>query len=385
LLVFLAAFLAFTLGLATSAQAKKFSVTGGGGQLHIGDGLALPIQPSATSATTGTVFPPLLVPVKAGGAVVNGTVAKPLLTAMSVSTGPVTKQGYQRQLNIPANILEKAAAQETVGVKFSNEKVFAVGTNIKYQWPSSPSVMSTGQAAATTTINGFGGKMVYSNTLGQRFGGAARFALASGGAGGIIAAPVTVYIKINATTPPCTHNTFGGTNPGCVAGILHALPTGNAIIGAASTVTGMTPGGLVPGKNIARVKMGATPLGTINAVLLVATNNALPTNMASSQAGPWTTGQVIISNMGADPDEKFTLSGKDSRTAGGVGTIQLVAGSVSTRTTSGPNANRGWIQLDLGSLAPLPSMSSYGLAATAGLIALLTIGYSSRRRFFGRE
>lgn len=378
------------LGLATAAQAKRFSVTGGGGQTHIGNGLALPIQAAAT-AVTGTVFPPLLVPVK-GVPVVLGTTANPLQTAMATTMGPVTKSGYQRKLQIPAAALSKPGGQKTVGVKFSNPVVFAVGTNLNYKWPAAPAVFSTGQVAATATvtINGFGGSLTYSNTLGTRFGGPAAFSISSGTepAGLIGVSPVTVYIKINATTPPCAHPAFAGGNSGCVAGIILAKPTGIGAIGGdpgpLGTSTVNTPGVAGFGKNVAIMKMGALPLGTVIAKALAATNTAIPTNMANSQGGPWTTGQVIISNPLADMGvgEKFTLSGMDSRTALGNGTIQLVAGSVSLRNT-GNNANRGWLRLQLGNApaALVPSMSMGGIAATVALI-VLGFGYAMRRRIF---
>jgi hypothetical protein len=106
-----------------------------------------------------------------------------------------------------------------------------------------------------------------------------------------------------------------------------------------------------------------------------------PHNAAQSQPGPWTTGQIIITNAAATPAETFTLSGKDSRTGAGNGTIQMVSGALSTRFATGPNANRGWIQLELLSVDGVPSMSPVGLAATAGLL-LLTGGYMLRRRIF---
>jgi hypothetical protein len=371
------------LGLATPAQAKRFSLTGGGGQAHIGNGLALPIQPSATAMVTKTVFPPLLIPVK-GVPVVLGTTANPLLTAMATSMGPVTKSAYQRKLQVPAVALSKPAAQKTVGVKFSNPTVFAVGTNLNYRWPAAPAVFQQGAPGPAVVAN-FGGTMTYSNTLGSRFGGAAQTQIAGGTepAGLISTSPVTVYIKINGTTAPCTHNAFGGTQASCVAGILLAKPTGIGAVGGATGMTVATPGAAVIGKNLAVMKMGAVPLGTVLAKALGATIG-LPTNMANSQPGPWTSGRIIISNPGAaGGGEKFTLSGKDSRTAGGNGTIQLVAGALSTRAASGKNANRGWTRLILGAApsAAVPSMSLGGIAATVGLIAL-GAGYALRRKIF---
>jgi hypothetical protein len=105
------------------------------------------------------------------------------------------------------------------------------------------------------------------------------------------------------------------------------------------------------------------------------------TNMASSFGFPFTTGMITVSAPGADGGgELFMLTGKDSRTSGGAGTIQLVAGAVSQRVTSGPNANRGWVQLKLTKVAETPALSPAALATTAGLM-LLAAGYAMRRRF----
>jgi hypothetical protein len=325
------------------------------------------------------MFPSLKIPVN-GAPIVTGTVTKTTLLV----AGP--KQGYQRRLNLPAGVLKKSPAKTTVGVKFSNPTVFAVQTNLRATWPAAPAVFSTGAAVATTTIGpAFGGTMTYSNSLGSRFGGAAQFALSSGDpVGGDLfpAAPVTVWIKINGTTPPCTHPAQGGAMAGCVAGAILAVPGPLGAIGAASTITVMTPGVVIPGLNIGAMKMGATPLGTLLAPPILAAMGAIPTNMATSQAGPWTTGQVIIANPAAPGGgETFTLSGNDLRTAGGGGTIQMVAGSVSARAASGANANRGWVRLVLSPDFPVPSMSLPGLAATVALI-LLAFGYTMRRRIF---
>jgi len=366
--------------LATSAQAKKFALTGGGGQVHIGNGLMLPIQAAATSATAGTVFPTLLVPPKAG-AVVSGTVAKTtLLTGMATAAGPVTKVGYQKKLTIPAGVLHKSAAQTTVGVKFSNAALFAVATNLTYDWPAAPAVMSTGAAIITTVVAGNGGTVTYSNSLGSRFGGPASFLAAPGPAAGLIpGAPLTLYLKINATTPACTHPAFGGTDGGCLAGLMQVKPTGLFGVGGPTTAPIATPGGAIA-PNLAAVKLGTSPLGTILAKVAVATT-PLPTNMALSQPAPWTTGKIVVSMPAVA--EKFTISGKDSRTVGGFGSIQLVGGSVSARAASGPNANRGWIRLDLAdSPFPngVPAMSPSLLAAVGGLI-LLAGGFAARRQF----
>lgn len=386
------------LGLTTAAHAQdnEFSLIGGGGQLHIGNGLALPIQQAAiNSITTTTMFPPLLVPVVAGPApVLTGTTSKPLQVAGG-------KSGYQRRLNVPPGVLVRTPVKSTVGVKFSNPTIFAVATNLGYSWPSASATFSTGMAPPAS-IMGFGGTMLYSNALGARFGGPASFAISSGDpiAGDLFpAAPVTVWIKINGTTPACTFM-LTGMGPACINGVILALPTGLAGPGGAVSPTVMTPGLVIPGLNVAAVKMGLTPLGThvpglvtlhatslsmtamVPAPFLVAMA-ALPTNMAMSQPGPWTTGQVIIANPAAMPaTETWTLSGRDDRTALGGGAIQMVSGALSTRPASFANANRGWVRLELSRIgAKVPSMSPMGFAAAAALI-LLGFGYATRQRLF---
>jgi hypothetical protein len=376
-----AAFLFATLGLATEANAKRFSLIGGGAQAHIGNGLMIPIQAAAGPGTTGTMFPNLRIGVN-GQPVLSGTVAK------QVALGPTAmgKNGYQQRLQVPIGALGKSANKTTVGVRFSNPTVFAVATNLAFKWPANPAVFSTGNAVATTTIAGFGGTMTYSNALGSRFGGPASTQISNGDpvAGDLFpTSAVTVFLKINATTPACTHNAFGGTDPLCLAGILFAKPTGTGAIGADPGATVMTPGAAVVGKNVVVVKLGLTPLGTVVAAAKAVTA-VLPTNMANSQPGPNTTGQVIISNPAAlGGPEVFTLSGNDLRSANGNGTIQLVAGSLSARFASGPNANRGWVRLVLGEFDAdeVPSMSLVGMATTVALI-LLAFGYTMRRRLF---
>jgi len=386
-----ATFLVSTLGLATGAQAvKRFSVTGGGAQLHIGNGLALPIQAAVPNdgSFPHTAFPPLLIPV-AGQPIVSGTVTRAIMTSG-------TKMAYQRRLDIPIGVLNKSPTKTTVGVKFSNPSVFAVATNLGYKWPAAPAVFDQGPAG-TMMIAGSGGTMTYSNALGTRFGGAGAFAISNGDpiAGDLMpTAAVTVYAKIpGGITPPCTFPIPVGSNS-CVAPILLAKPTGTGVIGGVASATVTTPGVVIVGKNVAAVKLGTSPLGTLLPGTFHTGGTAMiplpfkvatgaPTNMATSTGGPWTTGMLTINNPVASPAEKFTLSGKDTRTAGGNGSIQMVTGSLSTRFTSGANANRGWVRLTLGafSASGVPSMSLVGLATTVALI-LLAFGYAMRRRIF---
>ena len=131
------------------------------------------------------------------------------------------------------------------------------------------------------------------------------------------------------------------------------------------------------------MKMGTVPLGTILPPAPVfAATAPLPTNAAVSAPAPWTTGRVVIKNTAAAPPETFTLTGMDSRSVGGLGTIQMVAGSVSTRLTTGPNSNRGWVRLVLGPhTTATPAMSPAMLALGAGMM-VLAAGYVVRRSAF---
>jgi hypothetical protein len=381
-----ASFLVSTFGLATGAQAvKRFSVTGGGGQLHIGNGLALPIQAAVPNfPATPTMFPTLLIPV-AGQPIVSGTVTRTQMTAGS-------KNAYQRKLNVPIGVLNKSAVKNTVGVKFSNPAVFAVATNLSYKWPAAPAVFDQQGGGTTAMVTGSGGTMTYSNALG-RFGGAAAFAIANGDPSSpdlLAGSAVTVYLKINGITPPCTFPMTIASN-GCVAGVVAASPTGTGVIGAAAGATATTMA-INPAPDVVAVKLGST-VG-ITGTLLPGTfagmpfpffvaSAGIPPNDATSTGGPFTTGKLVISNPAASPAEKFTIEGRDLRGASGNGTIQMVAGSLSTRVLSGANANRGWVQLTLGTLdqSEVPSMSLFGLATTVTLI-LLAFGYSMRRRIF---
>jgi len=102
------------------------------------------------------------------------------------------------------------------------------------------------------------------------------------------------------------------------------------------------------------------------------------TNMASSVGYPWTTGKIQMSAMALGAPEIFTITGKDSRTAGGVGTIQLVSGALSQRTRTGPNANRGWVRLMLEPVNSVPALSP-PMLVVAALVMLFAFGYSVRR------
>ncbi len=369
------------LSVAGGAQAEKFSLIGGGAQFHIGTGLALPIQAAVQQPTNPTEFPPLLVGILPGQ-VVDGTIARPLVSASG-------KAAYQRRLHVPAGALSNPANLTTVGVRDTNPTLYAVATNLQFVWPASGAEFDIKPGGPSTTVVGPGGaSLFYNNVLGQRFGGPAPGLILEGSPSGLIASrPVTLFLDIDGTavTAPCIHTALpGGTNPGCIAGLLAAVTKLGQpqAIGNANGVSVTTRGAKFFGNNIAIMNLGATPKGTVNLAVPVAFNPGIPaTNMATSIAGSWTSGQLVVTNNGALGDtETFTLSGKDSRTANGGGTIQMVSGSVSARTVSGPNANRGWVALELSpAIAGTPALSPLAQGAAAGLM-LLAGGYIARRK-----
>ena len=357
------------LVVAGTAHAKKYAmVSDSGAQVHIGNGLALPAQTAIPPATPGNqgVFPPLLVkPVP--GKVIEGTLNK---------------------FTVPAGALSKKAAQKTVGVYFSNPGLYAVATNLSFQWPTAPAVFSVSAGPRGTTggptsviIPGAaaGNSIRYSErVVGKRFGGAGRFALTPGPNSttqGLGAAPVTLYANdavFGPFTPPCA---------ACGAIIINAYPTGpGAPGGLPATAIVVTPGAPQPNPQRGLGTFGSAPLGTVIAMGPLTIPIGL--NAAAASTGyPWTTGKVTISAMLASPAEKFIISGSDSRTAGGAGAIQMVAGSLSLRNVVGTNANRAWLRLNLRELPALPALTPLMRGVTVALMmALPTVAYAIRSR-----
>ncbi len=385
------------LTLSTSAFAERFSVTGGGGQFHIGNGLALPIQQAALGPVNngsvfpgeaGTAFELLIRPIP--GAAVEGSIGNAL-------TSQAGKSAYQNTLSVPPAILQKSGGQTTVGVKFSNDTAIAVGTNLNFSWPplqrdsvsgqilpNANAVFSTGNAfgGVGAVLGPGGGTMVYSNVLNQRFGGVAQFAITGNSGTGLLDgvtagaedSPVTVYITIGQIA--------GGCCPGAGAvGVVAAIPTGNFGAGGTTTTTVNTPGRVLAPNVAAGAFAGlggpsGQPLAMPN---LVATNTAVPTNAATSLGAPWTTGMIVVKNNDGGSPETFTMTGDDGRTANGAGSIQMVAASVSTRVATGPNGNRGWVQLDLVPIGTTPALGPMAQVALGGLV-LLGGAYIARRK-----
>ena len=169
------------------------------------------------------------------------------------------------------------------------------------------------------------------------------------------------------------HSTSGGAPTAHVA---NSIPPG--LPGQAVTAPGGTTmfGPLAPADG----PFGAVNIGSPCTMFCVGTNGTingsipLPTIMAGtmttipgqsnmvtiSKGYPWTTGLITVAQPGAG--ETFWLSGTDMRVSG-VGNLSLVSGGLSRRSSSGGNANRGWVRLTL----PEPSVT-YG---AAGALAML--------------
>jgi hypothetical protein len=176
---------------------------------------------------------------------------------------------------------------------------------------------------------------------------------------------------------PCTT----ATNPLCLVAISTVVSGqgGRGVFGGAFGVKA-TNAAFSTATGVYTANVGGN--GTINAVGVPITDgmgNFVPfTGQAATSWGfPGTTGKLTISvtqNADAPTElETFTRTGGDNRTAGGSGVVVLVGGSVSSRSISGPNANRSWGTYNV----PEPSAIA---AASAGLFALLGCHQLVRRR-----
>lgn len=368
-----------SLGVAGSASAQNTYSLGAssGAQLHIGNGLALPIQPAATALVTGQVLPPLLIP-PASGATVMGTAG-----------GNIT---------VPAGVLQKSAAQTTVGVFQSNPTLYAVATNLSYSWPAAPAVFGAAGNPALNIVFTSPNSAEVGNTIvfrervvGKRFGGAGAFALTPGASDGLISgSAITIYAIAGGANPPCTHTsltpvTFPG--PGvnnCRALLIAALPTGVFAAGNAGPFAVNTPGGTAatggPNPGVVFGKFGV--IGTVTSAVIQPSPSPLR-NTAMSDGFQLTTARITIGASGAGggaSPEVFVISGDDARTAGGAGTIQMVAGAMSARTLSGPNANRAWVKLDLVFVRGTPMMSPLAQGIVVLLLIAVPVVYFGKQR-----
>jgi hypothetical protein len=335
---------------ATAASAQTYySVTSGGAQAQIGNGLPLPIQPyftySGAPIGTKTKFPPLLIPV-------NPSKAKALIQ----QTGSAPAQMKVR----PGAFVRVPSAPRVLGLANANPKIFQVRTKLSFSAPAKgPGTMTFRKDGVRTKAVTFAGApsgsaIFYSGSV-NRFGGAAQMRIG-------VLSKIGVWVNLGAMLP-CKHPLFGGANGSCVAPKVPAHPMTLGAPGGAMTMSGVvTAGTTVTTPGAPPTNPGVVAVSIPNATGLIAKsvvvkNTGSLTNKATSVGFPWTTGMIVISNPSALGDEtRFTITGMDSRTAMGAGTISLVSGALSDRRLSGPNANRAWMRYSLpepGQLAQL--------------------------------
>jgi hypothetical protein len=379
------------VGWATGAAAQtkvKYSLSGNGG-FWIGGGMPIPVTkgappnqamvatPNATVQQTQTVDPHqmTLCPSKmVGGVGWTGTA----FAGQWGNNPNLFMVSTHLTLKFPANPSVAVLANSGAGADTPNQPapvVFRAGGRTGpsvFTWcPSQPHTnppTCTISGGATVSGQFVAGQLTYTKTANQ-FGGPGQ---------GSLHGRATVWARV-ASPPPCKHPIFGGPNPGCIAVKGFASPAGysktqsernlGAIGGPFHYSYHTTPKSAVP--NVYYVS-APFPTGTIVAKVGVA--QTAFKNSAAGFGGPWTTGRLTVRAPAAGAPEVFTLSGYDNRAPTGIGPISLVAGGVSNRAASGPNANRGWLNLVVGPVLPdaVPSLSGWSIASLG--LALLGIG-----------
>ena len=338
----------------------RYSITGGGGQTQIGDGLLLPIQPATVSGApvgTGTLFPPLLIP------------PNPAKLVKQTGANP-------KKMTVPPGAFRRKASPQILGVVVFNPTVFQVKTNIEFSGPG-PAFGSAffgagGRTGAhTSVIMGIpagSAQVRYSGSVAQ-FGGPSRTKI-------VPATVIQVWAHAEAITAPCKHPLFGGStananDTGCIAVMVEAHPMTLGVAGAPIAAPAeTTPGGVVMTKGV-RVVSVPTSMGLVG-MSAVAGMTAPISNMATTEGFPFTTGMITISQPAAKGSpEVFKLTGMDGRVAG-IGTISLVTGGLSNRVATGPNANRSWARYTL----PEPG----AVLGAAAALAMLGVCHGLVRR-----
>jgi hypothetical protein len=386
---------ALTIASAAQAGTKYYTVSGGGGQAQIGDGLPIPAQDqysamggkNFTNGPIGTYtnFPPLLVPLNPdkSKAIVKQTTTMTMQPKMTIAPGVFrripTTNGKVTGVPVPLYI----------GVAKNNAKVLQVRTTLSFSGPApmlttpmgnkAPGTvqLKTGQRVnKTTTYNGtpVGSKVIY-KSKGARFGGPSQTKVKNLGSIGVWS---DTSDQIKVATLPCVHPHFLGPDNNCFATKLPAYPRTLGAAGGPKSNVVTTAG--APGAMPGMVQLSVAPPTTMGVVAgtvlqsFATQNTGVINNMATSIGFPWTTGALLISQPAAVPaPEKFHITGMDGR-INGVGTIQLVSSSLSKRLTTGPNANRSWAEYTL----PEPG-AVLGAAAALAVLGLCH-GLVRRRR-----
>ncbi len=382
--------LLLTLGLASAVQAQTYFLADGGGQLAIGNGLMLPIQPvppccdGTPGGPTGTGWiaglPLLIAPVPVTG---RPSVMQFGVDPMTITFGTPTllSKAADGTSVTPTNGIARPVAR--VGVFLANPMVPEVDTSLSFAFPLSPVSLAPGGRSGAPVVaftQGVGGAIVTYTAGTAQFGGPAQFTLSPGpgtAAGIVPGAPVTVFIAAGSTPPGvATMALLVGAFPN-LGSPPSIFPAGGPLIGPITGTSGTTPG--LPGAMspnvwgiISQTPGGLIPMGL---AITAAGGATLVTNAATVTAGfPFTTGKISMMQVSAlGMAETFTLTGLDTRVSG-VGNISLVAGGIGNRTSSGPNVNRAWLSMDL--TAPEPG----AILGAAGALSMLVLCHGLVRR-----
>ena len=337
-------------------------------RMQIGNGLPLPASAIFLGQPTGPL-----------------NAANPARGLIRAIPGAVVSQGAvaPRSIMLGVNQLTAPQVPFTIPLFDANPFAFQLKTSIAQGFPTTPAVFAAsgrvGPSTATwcidadppavpagTPVGGFNPGCLGPNTT-------------------ALAGPTLIPGLLRYTR---TANQFGGTaralpQPGATADIainiagIPALPCGPCTFGLQVIVPGNPqPIGATWGAKESQAPVGNTPgrfIGSITSAGLITnvigpTPNSLPsfTSGNTTWGAPWTTGMITASHPTPVPPEIFMITGSDERTPSGEGTISLVSGSLSTRGSTGPNVNRGWLRLTV----PEPS-TALGLAASVGLLGLL--------------
>jgi len=346
----------------------------------IGNGLVIPASasPGATPAPNGRVEP-------APGAVVTQAI-----------------DGSSIRFEAGAFVYDDAENNSPVYV--ANTSVYQVLTDLVISWPNAAVTMNEGGRQGANTVTWCPGDVVTSSgnpacaaPANGLINGLMRYTRTSNQIGGVGVASVggnadVALAFIAGKALPCTGGVNGSNDPNCRAVFALATPDATGLYGASFGASGTTPGATpssgdfyvtVNGPNLAPTTGETFSLGgKIVGIDTVNPQGPGASNVATTYGAPWTGGQLVVSvtaNFGADV-EKFTMTGIDTRTADGAGTLSLVTGTVSDRASSGPNANRGWLNMTIGRYNQLlPALSPQAGVAVMGLLGLAGY-YVARRR-----
>ena len=348
--VVLAATVAVVGLIASAANAEIRSLTGNA-RTQIGNGLPIPIFLPPPPTGDINAVPNAFVEVLAGN-------------ALRFQPAQLTHPGGKR----------------TQGVFPANNNIFQVATNLVVQFPAQAGTLSAGGRSGPPTVTWCPGTAVpvagapacgvFPN--GGAIPGGLRYTATGAQFGGALPLDTTGLATV-------ALNLAGGAAPGTGNLVINAFasPAGTGVIGGAFNGL-ITTVAAIPGTASGRFIGDANAAGTITNVQMAIASAGVG-NGATSYGAPWTTGRVTVSQLAASPVETFVLSGSDSRTVNGNGSISLVAGAISDRVLSEENGNRGWLNLTISPLVAVPAVPAGALASIAGLAAL-SAGYLLRRR-----